>query len=215
MQFKQGASVLTEDGKQVGHIDRVVIDPRTKDVTHIVIRKGTLFTEDKVIPRKLIAAGKGEAITLRINAAKLNELPDFEETHYILLNEQELGRGAASAANVVPALYWYAPYPETPMVPYAEPPYGAETRLNIPAETVAVKEGAQVTTFDDQHIGNVEQVLTGNRGGHVTHFLVSKGVFLKEKKMIPVEWIDKLTEDEVHLAVSSRLIEELPSFEHA
>jgi sporulation protein YlmC with PRC-barrel domain len=34
MQFKENTSVFTAHGEQVGDIDRVVLDPRTKEVTH-------------------------------------------------------------------------------------------------------------------------------------------------------------------------------------
>ena len=40
MPFSHGASVFSTQGKEVGRIDRVMIDPKTKKVTHIVIRKG-------------------------------------------------------------------------------------------------------------------------------------------------------------------------------
>ena len=45
MQFKQGATVSTYDGKNVGHVDRVVLNPKTKEVTHIVVRKGLLVSD--------------------------------------------------------------------------------------------------------------------------------------------------------------------------
>ena len=71
MQFKQGASVYTSDGKDIGHIDRVVLNPRTKEVTHLVIRKGFLFSEDKLVPISLVAMGTGEGLTLRPDAGDL------------------------------------------------------------------------------------------------------------------------------------------------
>ncbi len=214
MQFKQGASIFTEEGKEVGHIDRVVIDPKTKDVSHIVIRKGLLFTQDKVVSEKFIVTGKGDRITLRMKSDKLNELPDYEETYYVTLNEEELARTEKTPIFYAPVSYWYPPYPEMVVAPYIEPPYEMETRLNIPKGTVAMKEGAKVITRDKQHVGNVEQVLTSAKTDRVTHFMIAKGLLLKEKKMIPVGWIDTLEEDEVRLAVVLRTVQELPTLEH-
>lgn len=215
MQFKQGTAVFTQDGKEAGHIDRVVIDPRTKRATHIVVRKGILFTEDKVVPIKLVATGQVEQIVLKADTDKLNQLPSYVETHYILLNEEELGRDGIEAKNFVPAVYWYPPYFEAPIAPYVEPPYIPETKVNIPEGTVAVKEGAKVISRDDIHVGNVEQILTSALSDRVTHLVISKGLLMKEKKMIPVEWADSLAEDKVRLAVRARTIQQLPSLEHA
>ncbi len=215
MQFKQGASIYTEEGKEVGHIDRVVIGPKTKEVTHIVIRKGLLFTQDKVVPAKFIVTGNADRITLRMDAGKLNELPDFEETHYIALNEEELARNEKNPIYFAPVSYWYPPYPEMVVSPYVQPAYDVETKLNIPSGTVAVREGAKVITRDEKHVGNVEQVMTGAKTDRVTHFVIAKGMLLKEKKMIPVDWIASLGEDEVRLVVVLRTVEELPTLEHA
>lgn len=216
MQFTQHASVFTADGNEVGRIDRVVIRPKTKEVTHIVIRKGFLFIEDKVVPIDLIALGQEERITLRMNGDKLEQLPNFEETHYVVSNEEELGRDSSNApTGMPPAVYWYPPYGETPVVPYTELPYAAETHVNIPEGAVAVKEGAKVITRDGKHIGNVEQVLTSPQTDQATHFLISKGLLLKETKLVPVEWIDSLGADEVRLAMGAQIIEELHEHEHA
>lgn len=215
MQFKQGVSVYTIDEKEAGHIDRVVIEPKSKRVTHIVIRKGVLLTEDKVVPLNLIATGNAERINLRLKSKEVDQLPDFIETHYVVLNEDELGPEFKREANFAPAIYWYPAYPEAPLMPYREPPYLPEVKMNIPSGTVAVREGAKVVTRDEKHIGNVEQVFSDARTNRVTHFVIAKGIVLREKKMVPVGWIDTLNENEVRLAVRARLVEELPSLEHA
>ena len=56
MEIKRNAKVTTADGKDVGRVDRVVIDPQSKEVSHLVIRQGFLFTEDKVVPIDLVSA---------------------------------------------------------------------------------------------------------------------------------------------------------------
>ena len=55
-----------------------MLDPETKEGTHIVVRKGFLFTEDKVIPMALISAATEEGVTLRENVGDLQTLPLFE-----------------------------------------------------------------------------------------------------------------------------------------
>ena len=216
MKFKQGASIFTKDGKEAGRIDRVVIHPQTKLVTHIVVRTGLVFTEDKVVPVEAVAAGQKGRITLLLDADTLEHLPDFQETHYVVLNEEELQRVAVrSLHGTKPVTYWIPPYGQPMFSPYTELPYIAETETHIPADTVAVKEGARVISRDRKHIGNVEQVLTSSMSNRATHFLVSKGLLLKEKKMVPVEWIDKFGENKVRLAVETGVIETLPDYVHA
>jgi uncharacterized protein YrrD len=126
MELKKGARVYSAQNDNVGEIDRVVIQPDTGEVTHIVVRKGTFFREDKVVPYGLIAAATEDRLTLRENAGDLKDLPDFEEQHYIVANEHELMRTGGD--RYVPLLYWYPPVVPPQGVPYAAaPPYATET----------------------------------------------------------------------------------------
>jgi hypothetical protein len=43
--------------------------------------------------------------------------------------------------------------------------------------------------------------------------LISEGLFLKEKKLIPVRWIANVFEHEIRLSVDSTLVENLPEYQ--
>lgn len=214
MQLKQGAEVYTASGKKVGSVDRVVMDPRTKEITHVVVRKGFLFTEDKVVPIDLIGATIQDQVVLREDAGDLEALPHFEETHYLPAGEEEIP--PTYRAGYLPPLYWYPPmgvpsaaagYPG-----YGTQPYTTQIEQNIPEGTVALQEGAKVVSADDKEVGTVERILTDPRSDQATHFLISQGLFLKEKKLIPTAWVDIVGENEVHLAVGSRLLETVSEY---
>ena len=216
MEFKQDAKVFALDGREVGHVDRVVLDPTTKAVTHIVVRKGFLFTEDRVVPLDLIVAATAEHVTLREDAGDLHALPKFEEPHYVIPEDERI----AASDNPASPVYPYPPlasgsligYPTS--LNYGEPPYATYLEQNIPDGAVALKEGAKVFTDDNQPVGNIEQVFTDFWiGDQVTHFLVSKGLLLKEKKLVPISWVSSIGEAEIRLAVSARLLGMLRPYE--
>src|SRR5512139_3698231 len=102
MQFKQGASVVTVDGKEAGHIKRVVIDPESKEITHLVIQQGLLQKKDKVVPIAVITIGPEGQLTAHIKSDELALLPDFEEERYSLADE---GRGEDVPLASVPPPY--------------------------------------------------------------------------------------------------------------
>lgn len=215
MQFTQGTKVLAMDGKKVGQVDRVVLNPKTNLVTHIVIHKGLVLPKDKVVPLNMIVDAKPDEVTLKVSSDRIDSLEDFQEIHYILVNEDELQRNRPETLVAPPSLYAYPPYTDIPIVGYVEPPYVAQVEEHIPKGTVALMEGAKVISRDDKHIGNVQEVLTTKDSHRATHFVISKGLLLKEKKVVPVGWIADIMEDKVQLAVGARTIEELPSVEHA
>ena len=116
-------------------------------------------------------------------------------------------------------IYWYPPYYSTPYgtpTGYTAPfiqPYVVEIDRNIPEGTVPLREGAQVISKDEKHVGDVDDVLTDPDTEQVTHFVISRGLLLHERKLIPVNWVDKIGENRVHLAVGSKTIQRLPDYD--
>jgi uncharacterized protein YrrD len=222
MRFNDGANVFTSDGDKVGSLDRVVIDPQTKEVTHVVVEKGFLFTEDKVVPVSLIGAATKDRVTLREDAGDLQALPDFEETHYIPVDDAEAG--AAFPVGHARPLYWYPSagitwwsptgYPGyTSNLGYPRPKYVAQTERSIPEDLVALEEGAKVISSDDDHVGDVEAVLTDPTEDCATHLLITQGLLLKDRKLVPTAWISKVREKKVNLGVGSKFVEQLPDYQ--
>ena len=62
MEFKDGASVYTSDVKVTASLDRVDIDPDTKEITYIVIQKGFLTKEDIDIRLDNVASATQEKV---------------------------------------------------------------------------------------------------------------------------------------------------------
>jgi uncharacterized protein YrrD len=214
MQFKANAEVVTTNGDKVGEIDRVVIDPKTDTITHIVIREGFLFTSDKVVPVDWITVTSKDTIVLNASKDKVDTLPDFEETHYVPREDSHYPEDYA------PAYYWY---PSATVDWWTDPGYrtffGAEappftkvTTRATPDGTVPLREGAKVYSSDDRHVGNVERVFADRDSERATHFVIEAGLIFKERKLIPTSWIDTMTEDEVFLGVSSEFLEKLAPY---
>ena len=212
MQLKEGADIYTAEGKRVGSLDRVVLDPRSKEVTGIVVRKGVLFGEDKVVPISLVATVTEGNVNLRPGAGDLEELPNFIETEYVPSGVHGAPRTGERD------VYWYPPVGFTSWgapaaVNQPVPEYVLETTRNIPEGTVALKRGAKVLSSDDQRVGDVEEILTEPTADRATHLVISEGLLLKEKRLIPTQWISSVLEDQVVLAVDSDVIENLPEYQ--
>jgi uncharacterized protein YrrD len=213
MKFKQNASVSTAEGREIGHIDRVVIDPITKKVTHVVVRKGLLFADERVVPIGLVAEATEDCITLREDAGDLHDLPKFEESHYVRLPEEEGGRSSPASGMYVNSPYTSSPiggsYPD---LGQSGPQYVPRVEQNIPEGTVALREGARVIADDGQMVGHVEEVLADADSEEATHFLISKGLLTKERKLIPTLWVREIEENEIYLIAPADVLEKLHSY---
>ncbi|RPI82985.1 MAG: PRC-barrel domain containing protein [Chloroflexi bacterium] len=217
MQFKDGASVYTENDEEIGKLNRVVLDPVLREVTHIVIEKGLLFPEDKVVPIDMIDTSREDKITLETGIDSFDDLVPFEETHYMGVDEAEWYRspGATSEPeyDYAPVFYYYPPfggYGGYATYAYANRP--VETERNIPEDTIPLQKGVDVLSVEGEKVGNVEQIFVDADSNQATHFLISSGLLFKERKLIPIHWVKNIHEDLITLAVSTRMLENLPDY---
>ena len=66
--------------------------------------------------------------------------------------------------------------------------------------TFAIMQGARVVTNDGKPIWSVERVVAKRDKNGPKNYLIAKALLLKEKRLIPVEWIDSFGDSEVRLA---------------
>jgi uncharacterized protein YrrD len=214
MHFKGNADVLTSKGRKIGRIDRVVVDPETGVVTHLVVKKGVLFTRDKVVPVDQVDTTGEDQVLLKSGADNPDELPDFEETRHIPVGgiEDFKERESEEARRMIwyhneTGIPWWGPgsYPVHP-----KPLYVKKTERNVPEGTIALEEGAKVLDARGDPVGEVEDIYAEPEEHRVTHVLVSSGTFSKERKLIPTAWVRDVFEDSVRLSVDKKIIENLP-----
>jgi uncharacterized protein YrrD len=219
MELKEGMSVFTVGGEEVGKVNRFVLDPATNEVTHIVIQKGWLLPEDKVVPFQMVGSTGEDKVFLSEEIGDFDQLPPFEETYFVRVTDEhpnDPARTEDPAYQYSPAYYWYPShstlgYPGFGLGYYAWPP--AETRRNIPEDTIPLKEGTDVISSDGEHVGDVERLVIEPELNKATHFVISQGLLFKDRKLVPAQWVKSVEEDKVHLVVSARLLERLPSYE--
>ncbi len=208
IQFQKNATVLAANGQQMGSLKRVVVNPDTKVLTDIVVRVGTLFSQDeKVIPIDLIAETTESQVLLRDEAGDQESFPTFEEKYLVDANEYAdelpVSEKSPSANFGSPDLGMSVarPAPGKQLI--------TQVKQNIPEGTVAMKEGAKVITVEGKHVGNVERVLADPSVDQVTHLLISNGLLVKEMKLIPINWVMRMGKEKVILRVKKASVEEL------
>ena len=212
MRFEKGTDVFTASGEKIGTLSRIVIDARTRDVTDLVVERGVIAKEDKVIPVGLVDLEKQDQLVLRETNQDVNDFLDYETTHYVPVEH------AGAPYENVEANYWYPPVnfqmqvPRAGLVSEVVPDQVAETETSIPQGRITITEGAQVVSADDQHVGNVEQIITSSEGKTITHFVVGKGFLLKEHKLVPTDWVSSMEDEKIRLSVESRLFDRLPDY---
>src|SRR4051812_24810217 len=87
MRINLGTKVVSADGKDVGKIDQLVVDPRTDRMQEFVIRKGFFVEHDVIIPMGWVEDRVGndddDTIHLSKTADEVKNLPEFVATNFV------------------------------------------------------------------------------------------------------------------------------------
>jgi uncharacterized protein YrrD len=70
--------VFCTDGP-AGTVDRVLTDGDSDVVTHLIVRRGALFTREIAVPAQYIATTDEQSIHLTLSQQELDQLPEFKE----------------------------------------------------------------------------------------------------------------------------------------
>ena len=211
LRLVKDADIFSASGEKIGTLDRVVLDPETKKVSYLVIRKGFLLTTDKVIPMDLFNL-EGERITLSRDAKDFDFYPDYNDSEFIGIVQKEFPE------QTIESVYWYPPVsawdPRT-LMKYPQPARMYVRRRNnvIPENSVALDDGATVVSSDNEEIGNIERIILDPKEERATHIVVGSGLLTKEYRLVPTFWIKDATDEKVYLTIDSKFFEKLPEYE--
>jgi hypothetical protein len=170
----------------------------TDDLTHIVVKEDPFPYEERLVPIKSIQCTVSDCVLLNCFKADLSSMDHFIKHEYVELDK--------SYGNYPAGRYVYLPYAS----PIDEDFVDIEHE-RIPAGELAIHRGAIVQATDGQ-IGKVDEFLTEQIDGHITHLIMREGHIWDQKEVtIPVSEIDHVEDDVVYLKTSKNEIEALPT----
>lgn len=180
MRVDLDAKVRARDGEDVGSVDRAVVDPRSQEVTHVVVRTGALFGRDIMVPREELdrATEDGDAIRLLLTKDELEQLPEFIAEEYAPPPPTWM----APAGYGFPASGYVWPVAIDPTVVPMPVPVEDENITPADAEepdSVTLSKGALVLDRHGDDIGVVDDVRFDAETGQLQGFVLRVGGALR------------------------------------
>jgi len=188
-QFTIGARARCTDG-HCGEVRRLIIDPATETVTHLVIQPGHRQEAGRLVPVHLVESTDGE-IRLRCTRADFDKLDHAVERDLVAGPEypQTAGRQSMTVAALKQATVL------EDVIPVGEKEVGPGDRVH------AV----------DGEIGRVQGFLVSPGDDRVTHVLLQEGHLWDRKKVaIPISAVTG-TDDGIRLNLTKEQVGELPA----
>jgi sporulation protein YlmC with PRC-barrel domain len=188
-EFAMGATASCVDGPG-GKVSRVIIDPATETVTHLVIQPKHRLGVGRLVPLDLVDAAAGD-IRLRCTVEEFGQLEPAQEAE--LVDDVTGGLGVGSLA---------APVGVTSAMPVI-------LEDVVPLGEAEVDRGEPVHALDGE-IGRVQGFLVDADDHRVTHVLLEEGHLWGRKKVsIPVSAVTGV-ENGIWLSLTKKQVEDLP-----
>lgn len=194
--FTIGADVRCADGV-CGKLSRVVLDPRARTVTHLVVSDRQF--QGRLAPLNLVDldATTGQ-IRLRCAIAEFGKLGHAEVTAPLHDNDAD------------PDSYDQVQWHGTGWL--ADPP--SVTYDTLPAGEADVSGGEPVHATDG-NIGQIQGLVIGSRSHQVTHVLLQEGhVFGRKIAAIPISAVTGVPDQGIQLGITRQQVKDLPSGWH-
>jgi sporulation protein YlmC with PRC-barrel domain len=193
------AAVECTDGP-CGRSTYVILNPVTRNVTHLVVKEKDLVHIERLVPVSLVKESTPQTIRLRCSKDELGRLEHFIETHFVPVDRAYIGNMYEAYQG---EMMWPYVIPEDVTVPLEEE--------RVPPGELAVRRGAQVFASDG-HVGRVDEFLVEPESGHITHLVLREGHLWGQRDIsIPVSAIARIQEGDVVLKLDRASIEALPS----
>jgi len=215
-QFTIGSEVECGDGA-CGELQRVVIDPVARALTHLVVEPPHRVGAGRLVPIELVEAS-APVIRLRCTLAQFDALEEAEEVRFmsgatgewgyqqeqmLTLPYYGLGAGTGMGLGIGGMHVGGADaYPQ---------PIVAD---RVPVGEVEVRRGDRVHAADGA-IGHIDGLVIDRADMHVTHLLLEEGhLWGKKRVAIPIGAVSKVDRaDGVQLTLTRDQVRDLPPVE--
>lgn len=198
MEISIKAQVFCTDG-EAGHVTTVVVNPRTQEVTHMVVRTKGWIHDEYLVPLDLIEESSHDRIQLHCTQEELARCEPFEQVQ-MLLPDDPTGEANVSAASMM--MWSDSSWSGSYLVPYT-------TVDQVPTGEVVIDRYASVHATDG-HVGSVDELLIDPESNRITHIVLLEGHFWGKKDVfIPLSEVDRIENDEVYLKLDKAGIKQL------
>ena len=216
--FTIGSAVACSDGA-CGKLQRVVVDPVARALTHLVVEPPHRVGAGRLVPIELVETSTAHEIRLHCTRSDFDGLDDAEETRFLpgaggewgygpgqMLSLPYFGLGGIGTGLGGVGSLGVGGIGMGGMDPGPHP----VVTDRVPVGEVIVRRGDPVTATDGA-IGRVQGLVIDPSDHHVTHFLLDEGHLWGQKRVaIPIGAVTSVA-DGVRLNLSKDDVRGLPA----
>jgi uncharacterized protein YrrD len=220
--LRHDAKVTSSDGAEVGKLHAVVVDPRTDDVTHIVVNAGPHFPTPGFGAPKLVSVPIGqmvgaeeEDVVLTCSSAEFEAMTSYVERDFLPPPEDESAEAAPDRGFRPIRMVWDA------AVALAAS-FGQQlVGIPVPRETFQVAQFERQIVYDSpvwrvephEQIGEVERILVDHDTDEIESIVVRRGHLFNDDVVLPIDYVTEILDGMIRVELSDQQVAGLAKFE--
>lgn len=205
-----GAAVLSGN-REVGQVERVVLDCEAYEASHLVVKQGSAFqSQFRLMPIGWVSSAEHNRVHISHSEEELAALPNFEVQHYARLDQLDQEHLEHPRSKVKPSdwINYFVPLMAHALgEPYDPPGVRVTDQLLSPSES-AIRRGLPVESGDGNKVGEVQEVLFSEPDWRLSGVVIARGFILTRPMKIPADWIVKITTEKILLNRTKSQVEE-------
>ena len=196
MDIPLDADVICRDG-DCGHSIELVLDPKSEELTHVVVKENHPTYEERLVPVEYITGSTPDLIQLNVSKEEFEKFDIFCRKELIpeeLPNDQVYD--AMGNYYVVPSMK----IKKNVLVEYK----------SVPKGTLAFEHNAPIKTKEGT-VGRLDELMIDEESDEITHLVMREGhLWGKKEVSIPISAIDNIDENGITLKLSKDQVKNLP-----
>jgi sporulation protein YlmC with PRC-barrel domain len=226
-------STIESRGREVGRVERVVLDRDWYEATHLVVQRGgPLNAQHLLMPMEWVISAEHDRVRIDRGEDEVASLPNFEVKHYVRLDELDQEHRAHPRARIRPAdwMNYFVPLVAHALgEPFSPPGVVVTDQMLAPSES-AIRRGVAVESNDAQKLGEVVEVFLSEPDWRLSGMLIKRpllnvvGEALRESwrkeqtpartaamkglLRVPADWVARIERDRIVLNRSKQQVDE-------
>jgi len=205
--FHLGAEVVSSDGKEVGHLRRVLVEDPDYSLVAIVVKEGNRFSglglapgsllvaDEVIVPIDAIGEVAHERVDLKISAADVRRMPPYLEFRNRTPSTTEVLEDEGTALGLSPGI-----------------PHSVEEVANKPAGELEIEGGENVMLgHSGKRLGSVRDVLFDD--GELVGIVLEPEGWFKHDVVLPRRFLDRSDDAALFAQLEEEEVERLAPFD--
>jgi osmotically-inducible protein OsmY len=203
--FNIGATVHCKNGK-CGQLQKLVVDPDDMEVTDLIVERGLINKDRRIVPVKDVDRATDDYIMLSINDISLEEYPEYRAHQFNIVEQDSNGKDVKSFR----IAHQVSPYGLGVTGRYIPVIYHQGIQDSVEPGKEVITRGTPV--YDTKHkIGYMDHMLVDSENGELTHLVINPGLF-SSSFVLPISTAKNLEADGIILDINEKEIDQFPEY---